>query len=91
MILSCCWLWINKIMWWDSECWFRLNYGLYWITYKLIILAMKYMNLIDNFVMVAKFDECKCLPINLMILGFRLLYYRYGFVDKLCTLINSMM
>jgi len=52
---------------------------------------MKYMNLIDNFVMVVKFDECKCLPINLMILGFRLLYYRYGFVDKLCTLINSMM
>jgi hypothetical protein len=27
---------------------------------------MKYMNLIDNFVMVVKFDECRCSPINLM-------------------------
>ena len=39
---------------------------------------MKYMNLIDNFVMVVKFDECKCSPINFMNLGSSLLYYRYG-------------
>jgi hypothetical protein len=49
---------------------------------------MKYMNLIDNFVMVVKFNECRCSPINLMNLGFSWLYYYYGFVDKLCTLIN---
>jgi uncharacterized protein YerC len=45
---------------------------------------MKYMNLIDNFVMVVKFDEFRCLLINLMNSS-----YCYGFVDKLCTLINS--
>jgi hypothetical protein len=38
--------------------------------------------------MVAKFDEGRCSPINLMNLNFSRLYYRYGFVDKLCTLIN---
>jgi hypothetical protein len=31
-----------------------------------MILAMKYMNLINNFVMVAKFDESRCSPINLI-------------------------
>ena len=49
---------------------------------------MKYMNLIDNFFMVAKFDECRCLPINLMNLDFSQLCYHYGFVNKSCTLIN---
>ena len=42
-----------------------------------MILAMKYINLIDNFVIVAKFDEFRCSRIN-----------RYGFLGKLCTLIN---
>jgi len=31
---------------------------------------MKYMDLIDNFVMIMKFDECKCSMINLMNIGF---------------------
>jgi len=35
---------------------------------------MKYMNLIDNFVMVAKFDECRYSQINLMNLGCSQLY-----------------
>ena len=39
---------------------------------------MKYTNLIDNFVMVAKFDECRCLPINLKNLDSSRLYYHYG-------------
>ena len=34
------------------------------------MLAMKYMNLFDNFVMVPKFDKCKCSQINLMNIGF---------------------
>jgi hypothetical protein len=33
-----------------------LNYELYWILYKIITLAMKYMNLFDNFVMVPEFN-----------------------------------
>jgi hypothetical protein len=45
---------------------------------------MKYMNLIDNFVMEMKLDECRCSLINLMNLAFSRLYYHYGFVDKLC-------
>jgi hypothetical protein len=45
---------------------------------------MKYMTLIDNFIMVAKFDS----PINLMNLSFSRLCYCYGFIDKLCTLIT---
>jgi len=49
---------------------------------------MKYKNLIDNFVVIVKFDECRCSPINLINLGFNLLYYCHGFVDKLCNLIN---
>ena len=28
------------------------------------------MNLIDTFVMIVEFDECRCLPINLMNLDF---------------------
>ena len=43
-----------------------LNYGLYRITYKIRYLPMRYMDLIDNFVMVVKFDEYICLTINLM-------------------------
>jgi hypothetical protein len=31
---------------------------------------MKYMNLINNFIIVVKFDEYKCSPINLMTLDF---------------------
>ena len=54
----------------------------------MIILVMKYMNLIDNFIMVAKSNECRCSSINLINLDFSHLYYCYGFVDKLCTLIN---
>jgi hypothetical protein len=38
---------------------------------------MKYMNFIDNFVMVEKFDEYRCSPINLMNLSYNQLYYRY--------------
>ena len=53
------------------------------IAYKTIILTMKYMILIDNFVMIARFDECSCSTINLMNLDFSQLYYRYGFVNKL--------
>jgi len=49
---------------------------------------MKYMNLINNFIMIVKFDECRCSAINLMTLDFGRLYYCYGFVNKLCTLIN---
>ena len=50
---------------------------------------MKYMNFINNFVMVRAlmFDECSSV-INLMNLCFSLLYYYYDFVDKLCILIN---
>jgi len=29
---------------------------------------MKYMNLINNFIIVVKFDECRCSSINLMTL-----------------------
>jgi hypothetical protein len=43
---------------------------------------MKCMNLID---------ECISSSINLMDLDFSRLYYRYGFVDKICTLINPKM
>jgi hypothetical protein len=50
---------------------------------------MKYMNLIDNFVMIVKFDEFRCSLINLMYLDFSRLYYCYDFIDKLYTLINS--
>ena len=39
---------------------------------------MKYMNFIDNFVMIAKFDEYRCSLINLKNLGFSQLYYHYG-------------
>jgi len=46
---------------------------------------MKYKNWIDNFVMVAKFDEFRYSPINLMNLGFNQLCYCYGSVDKLCS------
>jgi len=35
---------------------------------------MKYMNLINNFIIVVKFDECRCSPINLMTLDFGRLY-----------------
>jgi hypothetical protein len=42
-----------------------LNYDLYHILYKIIIAAMKYINLFDNFTMVPEFDECKCSLINL--------------------------
>jgi len=49
---------------------------------------MKYMNLIDNFVIVAKFDECRCSRINFINLDISRLYYRYGFLDKLRTLVN---
>jgi hypothetical protein len=39
--------------------------------------------------MVAKFDECRCSPINLMNLDFSRLYYRY--VDECrCSPINLM-
>jgi hypothetical protein len=34
------------------------------------------MNIIDNFAMNEKFNGCRCLPINLMNLGFSQLYYR---------------
>jgi hypothetical protein len=54
----------------------------------MIILVMKYMNLIDNFFMIAKSNECRCSSINLINLDFSQLYYCYGFVNKLCTLIN---
>ena len=46
------------------------------------------MNLIDNLVIILKFDECRGSQINFMNLGFSQLYYRYGFLDKLWTLIN---
>jgi hypothetical protein len=49
---------------------------------------MKYMNWVSNFIMVVKFDECRCLSINLMNLSFSWLCYCYGFIDKLCILIN---
>jgi hypothetical protein len=49
---------------------------------------MEYMNLIDNFIMEMKLDECRCSLINLINLGFCWLYYHYGFVDKLCFFIN---
>ena len=49
---------------------------------------MKYMILFDTFVIVLKFDECRCSSINLMNLGFSRLCYHYGFVNKLYTLIN---
>ena len=65
-----------------------LNYRLYRITYKIRYLPMRYMDLIDNFVMVVKFDEYICLTINLMNLDLNWLCYHYIFVDKLCTLIN---
>jgi hypothetical protein len=54
----------------------------------MIILVMKYMNLIDNFVMIAKSNECRCSSINLINLDFSQLYYCYDFVNKLYTLIN---
>jgi hypothetical protein len=83
------WFWVvidHKLtkLFWKSQCWFRLNYRLYGMTNKIIIWAMKYMSLIDNFVMVVKFDELRCLLINLMNSS-----YCYDFVDKLCTLINA--
>jgi hypothetical protein len=50
---------------------------------------MKYMNFIDKFVMVAKFNECRCSLINLMSLDFSQICFRYDFIDKLYILINS--
>ena len=49
---------------------------------------MKYMNLIDDSIVIVKFDESRCSPINFMNLSFNRLCYCYGFIDKLCTLIN---